>query len=48
MEEIIELIKTDKYEQGISLLQYAAYCRNFSAIDLLKRYKPTLDFFEAA
>jgi ankyrin repeat protein len=37
-----------KTEEGISILQFAAYCRNFSAIDLLKRHKPTLDFFEAA
>jgi ankyrin repeat protein len=35
-------------EQGISLLQFAAYCRNTSAVDLLKRHKQNLDFFEAA
>lgn len=35
-------------EQGISLLQFASYCRNTSAVELLKRYKQNLDFFEAA
>jgi uncharacterized protein len=37
-----------KTEQGISFLQFAAYCRNQFAIDLLKKYKNTLDIFEAA
>jgi ankyrin repeat protein len=37
-----------KTEQGISLLQFAAYCRNNSAVDLLKKHKQKLDIFEAA
>ncbi|PKB15326.1 ankyrin repeat domain-containing protein [Flavobacterium sp. 5] len=37
-----------KTEQGISLLQFAAYCRNNFAIDILKKHKKTLDIFEAA
>lgn len=37
-----------KTEQGISLLQFAAYCRNNFAIDFLKKHKQTLDIFEAA
>lgn len=36
-----------KTEQGISLLQFAAYCRNNSAVDILKKYKSELDIFEA-
>jgi uncharacterized protein len=36
-----------KTEQGISLLQFAAYCRNISAVDILKKYKSELDIFEA-
>jgi len=36
-------------ESGISLLQYAVYCRNTEAIDLIKKYKKLdLDIFEAA
>lgn len=35
-------------EQGISLLQFAAYCRNAEAIQILKKYKSHLDIFEAA
>ena len=35
-------------EQGISLLQFAVYCRNNFAIDILKKYKQQLDIFEAA
>lgn len=37
-----------KTEQGISLLQFAAYCRNSFAVDILKRNKQELDIFEAA
>ena len=37
-----------KTEQGISLLQFAAYCRNNFAIEILKKYKQNLDIFEAA
>jgi ankyrin repeat protein len=35
-------------EQGISLLQFAAYYRNREAIDIIRRYKGDLDIFEAA
>ena len=37
-----------KTEQGISLLQFAAYCRNNFAVDILKKHKQQLDIFEAA
>lgn len=37
-----------KTEQGISLLQLAAYCRNNFAVDILKKHKQNLDIFEAA
>ena len=37
-----------KTEQGISLLQFAAYCKNNSAVDILKKHKQKLDVFEAA
>lgn len=37
-----------KTEQGISLLQFAAYCKNNLAIDILKKYIQNLDIFEAA
>lgn len=37
-----------KTEQGISLLQFAAYCKNNFAVDILKRHKQKLDIFEAA
>ncbi|MEO6188251.1 MAG: ankyrin repeat domain-containing protein [Ginsengibacter sp.] len=37
-----------KTEQGISLLQFAAYCRNKSGIELLRNYRKELDIFEAA
>ena len=36
-----------KTEQGISLLQLAAYCRNNFAVNILKKRKQTLDIFEA-
>ncbi|TRX00805.1 ankyrin repeat domain-containing protein [Flavobacterium gawalongense] len=36
-----------KTEQGISLLQFAAYCRNNFAVDILKKHKQKLDIFEA-
>ena len=35
-----------KTEQGISLLQFAAYCRNSEAIRILKEHKSDLDIFE--
>jgi len=37
-----------KTEEGISLLQYAAYCRNDEAIALLTQYRSEYDIFEAA
>ena len=37
-----------KTEQGISLLQLAAYCRNRPAIDIIRKYKKELTIFEAA
>lgn len=37
-----------KTEQGISLLQFAAYCRNNFAVNILKKNKQKLDIFEAA
>jgi ankyrin repeat protein len=37
-----------KTEQGISLLQFAAYCRNAEAIAILKTHITGLDLFEAA
>ncbi len=37
-----------KTAEGSSLLQYAAYCRNNEAVDILKPHRPDLDIFEAA
>ena len=37
-----------KTEQGISLLQFAAYCRNKPAIEIIRNYKKELDIFETA
>jgi ankyrin repeat protein len=37
-----------KTETGISLLQYAVYCRNSEAVEILKKYRPITDIFEAA
>lgn len=37
-----------KTEQGISFLQFATYCRNKVAIDLLVKRKSRIDIFEAA
>lgn len=34
-------------EIGISHLQFAAYCRNMAAADIIKRYQPEINFFEA-
>lgn len=36
-----------KTQQGISLLQFAAYCRNDFAIEILKNHTKELDIFEA-
>ena len=41
-------IAKGKTEQGISLLQFAVYCRNAEAIEVLKAHWPELDLFEAA
>ena len=41
----LAIIKT---EQGISLLQFAAYCRNNVAVNIIKKHKQQLDIFEAA
>ena len=41
-----ELASSDS-EQGISLLQFAAYCRNNGAVDLFRQHKQP-DIFEAA
>src|SRR5689334_8042304 len=37
-----------KTEQGLTLLQFAAYYRNREAIDIIKRFKGDFDIFEAA
>ncbi|HEY5825491.1 MAG TPA: ankyrin repeat domain-containing protein [Cyclobacteriaceae bacterium] len=37
-----------KTEQGISLLQFAAYCRNQFAVALLKKHITKLDIFEVS
>jgi uncharacterized protein len=41
------LISDLKTEQGVSLLQFAAYCRNNSAVNIFKTHKQKLDIFEA-
>lgn len=51
LEQLLEdnpTLADKKTEQGISLLQFAAYCRNNFAVDILKRHKQNLDIFEAA
>ncbi|HMQ06884.1 MAG TPA: ankyrin repeat domain-containing protein [Saprospiraceae bacterium] len=40
-------IATMKTDKGVSLLQYAAYCRNQEAVRLLKKYKQNIDIYEA-
>jgi ankyrin repeat protein len=42
------LLANAKTEQGVSLLQFAAYCRNKSAIKILRSRKNELDLYEAA
>lgn len=32
---------------GVSVLQFAAYCRNTEAVQLIKKYKTSIDVFEA-
>lgn len=39
---------TSKTEQGISVLQYAAYYRNKEAINIIRNFHTGLDIFEAA
>lgn len=46
--EISPELATQKTDQGISLLQYAAYCRNHKAIELLRPYYTDLNIFEAS
>ncbi len=41
-------IAASKTEQGISLLQFAAYCKNKEAIDIIRNYLNKLDIYEAA
>jgi uncharacterized protein len=41
-------LATSKTEQGISVLQYAAYYRNKEAIDIIRNYHTGLDIHEAA
>ncbi len=40
-------LANSKTEQGISILQFAAYCRNAEAIQILREHKAVLDIFEA-
>ncbi|MEJ1241377.1 ankyrin repeat domain-containing protein [Chryseolinea sp. T2] len=42
------LLASAPTEQGISLLQFAAYYRNQEAIEIILRYKDGVDIFEAA
>jgi ankyrin repeat protein len=42
------LLIDEKTDQGVSLLQYAAYLRNSDAIEIIRKYKPELNIFEAA
>jgi uncharacterized protein len=41
-------LSSAKTDQGISLLQFAAYCRNKEAVDIIRTYHDKLDIFEAA
>ncbi|HEX9511338.1 MAG TPA: ankyrin repeat domain-containing protein [Puia sp.] len=34
-------------KEGVSLLLFALYCGNKKAVELIKKYKPSLDLFEA-
>ena len=36
-----------KTQQGISLLQFSAYCRNNFAVNIFRKHKQVLDIFEA-
>ena len=51
LEELLEAnpkLAFGKTDQGISILQFACYCRNTEAVSILKKYKKELTFFEAA
>lgn len=37
-----------KTDQGVSLLSYAAYCRNTIAVQLIRKRRKNLNYFEAA
>ncbi len=41
-------IANKSLEQGISLLQFAAYCRNQEALRLITKYKSSFTIFEYA
>jgi len=41
-------LAASKTEQGISLLQFAAYCRNKEAIEIIRAYRDKLDIYEAS
>lgn len=41
-------LATSKTEQGISLLQFAAYCRNMEAVEIIRKYLDKIDIHEAA
>ncbi len=40
-------LANEKTEQGISILMFAAYCRNNVAVELIKQNKTSLDIYEA-
>lgn len=42
------LLADSRTGQGISLLQFAAYCRNKIAVNLLRQHKQQLDIYESA
>ncbi len=51
LEKIISanpLLAESHTEQGISLLQFAAYCRNKKAVSILRKYQKALSIFEAS
>lgn len=41
-------LSVSKTEQGISLLQFAAYCRNKEAVEIIRAYRDKLDIYEAS
>lgn len=51
LEKLLEIspeLANQKTDQGISLLQFAVYCRNNKAIELLRQYYTDLNIFEAS